>query len=617
MSAYKPVPQNSATGPRHQYGRGPPAYTPGRRRIGYYNGSGGCAKWGGKKVLVRNRSQFSSRRKRSGKMINTLEELKSELARGRLVEHQFPNVQLKESWKQDNGKQLCGRANDMKSPRAWMVVGVADDGSLAGKSEDWVKHQEEQASEHLNRYLDPASTCSVLQAGQVNGSWVLIVGVSNPGTVVRWNQEAYKSIGTTCQKMAPEEALAFTLQLPGLKDPSAQPWTGTVNPASVQDFARRIALRDKHGLLSNIHLLPHDEILDRLHLKGTVVSRILFGDIRCRIVQYDIADNVLLNTDVPLYETLSAEFQDSLSLTATRKSECKQLWPRLALSEGIANAVAHASYFERGGDIAIELHPKWLCVSNLCTPEAAAFANKWFSRSHQTLNTLLMEGLRLAGIVDELGRGKSLILSEFLTAGLSPPSVTIEPAGRVSRWRLKLPTESTSERYRQVLDRLKQSYPDDTKKALLAMALCLWTDKPLSQIRRYISDEYLPLLTEILEDVRGPVLSLVNEDRLARVRWTRLILDEGLDSKQFSPGEERRLLEFARDTQTEYNEAFITPAGLRKLGGMSESASEKSLSSKMLKRWEQAGFVKKVANGKYRFVSDSTTAISSAVGART
>lgn len=113
-------------------------------------------------------------------------------------------------------------------------------------------------------------------------------------------------------------------------------------------------------------------------------------------------------------------------------------YPTRALKESIANAVAHAAYMESQGDIIVEIHYNKLCISNLCFRESEYFANKWFAKSHKTVNKLLMETLRLAGFVDELGRGKNLIFADSLSYGKHPPYVAIERGGRYDRWRLLL-----------------------------------------------------------------------------------------------------------------------------------------------------------------------------------
>lgn len=536
-------------------------------------------------------------------MIDDIDELLHQAGAGTLLEHRFPNVQLKAQWKQDNGHQLCGKANDLKAPSAWMVIGLHDDGSCCRKDETWVKSQEEVVSGHLNQYLDPPQACTYIKCHQIRLGWILVIGVSNPGTVVRWGGKAYASAGTTCREMTPEAALEMAIALPGLQDPSAQPWDGPINAACVQDFARRVAAHAKAGDFAQLPTLSAEEILTRLHLRGTVASRVLFGDTSCRVVVYDIGDNVIRNTPVaPLYTLLTPDFQRSLSLMVRGAPTANHVWPPLALSEGIANAVAHAAYFERSGELTIELHPNWICISNLCVQEAAAFANKWFSRSHSTLNVLLMESLRLARLVDELGRGKHLILREYLLAGRHPPSVAIEPAGRLSRWRLTLPTDSSDERVLRMLTRLRETCDGDERTALLGLALCLWRDKPLSEVRRFADAESNKCIDRMLEDFIAPVF-VTDQDDIVLLRWARLILQEGLDSKQFSAGEEERLLKFTYRMQSKYDSGSITPKRLRELAQMSESKSERTLSSTMLRRWEVAGYLSKSGVGKFRFLA--------------
>lgn len=536
-------------------------------------------------------------------MISEANELLELIESGKLREHTYPNVQLKQSWHQDNGKQLCGRANDLKYPSSWMVIGVSDNGELNNRDEDWVIAEEEKISSHINQYLDPGMACTKLQCHNLAGTWIVVISVSNPGTVVRWNGKPYKSAGTTAAEMHADEAMELVIKMPGLQDYSAQHWSGRISTTEAREFSTKLMSIDRvTGAISSTSSNP-ETILEEIGIRNKNASRILFGDSTCRLIAYDAADAVILNTTVsPLAALLSRDFQDSLSHIGRRNPTYTPLWPRLALSEGLANAVAHATYIERGGDLIIEIHPKHLSISNLCMREALAFANKWFSKSHSSTNTLLMEALRLAGYVDELGRGKQLIMREFLIAGLPPPQVTVESAGRFSRWRLVLPTAESNSRVLRLLERLKKYYDGEDRKSLLALALCLWKSKPLAEIKKCADDDTDKLFNNILGDLNGPIFHSESTDTLLLSRWARLILEEGLDSKQLSPGEEDRLYKFVRTMQTRYHAGVITPKRLRELAEMGDAAGEKKLSSLILKRWELAGYVERQGKGRFKFL---------------
>ena len=71
-------------------------------------------------------------------------------------------------------------------------------------------------------------------------------------------------------------------------------------------------------------------------------------------------------------------------------------------------------------------------------------------------------------------------------------------------------------------------------KALIARALILWNKQPVSQIKRYIDSESVPLFAEVLRDLDGPILFYEKEDRIVLQRWVRVLLEEGKDSKLYS-----------------------------------------------------------------------------------
>lgn len=92
-------------------------------------------------------------------------------------------------------------------------------------------------------------------------------------------------------------------------------------------------------------------------------------------------------------------------------------------------------------------------------------------------------------------------------------------------------------------------------------------------------------------------------DRIWLRRWAAIVLGEGKDSKSLTPPEEENLLRFARDLHLQYHRGYITPEQLRELAAMGHTASEKSLSSRLLRKWVDDGEVLRVRKGIYQFVA--------------
>jgi hypothetical protein len=537
-------------------------------------------------------------------MITSEEELLERLRTGRLTEIDATNVELKRSWDQGHGKKISAFANRISAAPHWMCIGVLDDGSLAGHDQTWAKSTEEIISQHINKHLDPQIACLRIACHDIGGQWVVVVRYANPGSVVYWNNSAYKAAGTTVELMTAEEVMQLTVALPGLTDFSAQPRTSAYDAEMAMDFASAVADKRRETLLSSIGDLKPAEALKRIGISETNTQRILFGDIKYRVVKYDREGNPLSNDSYSgLYTLLRPKFLSEVqSWTKAQLGLGSEPYPLKALKEGFANTVAHAAYFESNGDVILELFPDRLCISNLCVRESEYFANKWFSRSHKTINRVLMEALRLGGFVDELGRGKNLIFAEFLRNGKKPPEVVLERGGRLDRWRLYLYTSATNRQQLRVFERLKEMYHDEHK-ALIANALVLWRGHPVSSIRQFVDGESSHTFAEVLADLDGPIFYYQKKDEIVLRRWVRILLGEGKDSKRLSPDEEEELLEFASKLHMKHHRGYITPKQLRGHAGMGDTQSEIVLTSEILKQWIAQGKVKRVKKGVYQFVN--------------
>lgn len=533
----------------------------------------------------------------------TIDDLSELLRSGKIREHRYPNVELKVAWAQSHGQKLSALANKIDAQPRWMVVGVSDDGRVMGNDENWAKRTEQAMSQQINDNLNPVQACTMISCRDVGGSWVIIAGIRNPGDVVYWGDKAYLASGTTIAEMAPDQVLGLRIQLPGLSDYSRQPVSSTPNPDLVSRFRDKLTI--KGIILEGSAIQTGDPllVLKEVGLSGTQAERILFGDCSFRLVRYRSDGEPVSNKTFPgIYKLLSDELFEDTQLWAQQQLRTNEHpYPGRALKEALANAVAHTAYFENDGDIIIEQYPDRITIGNLSVRESAYFANRWFSRSHKTVNGLLMEALRLAGHVDELGRGKHLIFAESIKKGKRPPLVVVEKAGRYDRWKLTLYGGTQDSTRIRILDRCRSIYRDE-QKALIALSLVLWRDRPVSEIKNFIDGDFSRQFAQVLAGLEGPIFYYREGDRITLRRWAAILLGEGKDSKAFSPAEERNLREFAYDIRMKYHDGYITPRDLRQLAAMADTHSEQVLSSAILKKWNRDGLVEWVKRGHYRFI---------------
>ncbi len=531
-------------------------------------------------------------------MINNKIELISKIESGILKEHCAQNVELKRSWNDKHGKRISSLCNKISYPKMWLIVGVDDDGSVYGHDESWAKATEEVISQHLNKKLDPVLACDTITCEVINSGWIVILELRNPGAVVKWESCAYKSSGTTSENMSPEEIMELTMELPGLADYSKQIIDRNVNNDIVNIFCDDVRAKN-NDLISTT---SDEELIRKIKMHSTNAENILLGNIKYRVIKTDKNNEIIENsTHCGLYNILTPTFFEEVKQWFQCLNPKSNLLSDKILRESLANTVAHAAYSENDGEILIELFHNKLTISNLCFPEYAAFANKWFSRIHKSPNSFLMESLRMVRKVDELGRGKNLIFTESLKNGYSPPIVEITNVGRYNRWTLNIYCGASDQKNIRLYEKISEAY-QDLNKSLIAFALVLWRDIKVSQILDYFGKEERKALAEVLADLNGPIYYFKSEDEIVLNRWVRLLIEEGCESKSFTPFEEKNLYNFARDMRS-YHGGYITPMELRSLANMSESSSERTLSSKLIKKWENEGKMIKVKKGQYQFTS--------------
>lgn len=536
-------------------------------------------------------------------MIKIKEDIISKINEGTLVEHRYDNLELKSSWDQDCGKKISAFSNKNLGGASWLCVGINDHGAIQEKDEFWAKKTAEIISQHINQYLDPQQSCQSITCHQLNDKWFVIIQFDNPGAVVYWNKKAYRTSGTTISEMNPEEIMGLTVSLPGLSDYTAQSFNGTFQNDLVKQYTLNVSKKRKSIAIEALKDLSPDQALERLGIKNKNTCNILFGNCQYRVIHYDKQNNPVKNIrEEGIYRIINDDFIQNIQEWSKQQLNINtNPYPNLALREALANAVAHAAYFESNGDIIIEIFPEKISISNLCLHESAYFANKWFSHAHKTINRTLMETLRLSGYVDELGRGKNLIFSESLRYGKKAPQVIIEKSGRFSRWRLLIYGGIQDKAQLKLLVQLRERYTDE-QKALIANALVLWRGQPVANLRQYIEGEAQNLFAEVLRDINGPIFYYKEKDTIVLRRWVKVLLGEGKASKQLTPAEEEDVYEFVKKIRLDYHHGYVSPKDFRDIADLGHTSSSQVMSSQLLNKWVKENKLKKIRKGLYQFI---------------
>nr|WP_288500005.1 hypothetical protein [uncultured Pseudomonas sp.] len=301
---------------------------------------------------------------------------------------------------------------------------------------------------------------------------------------------------------------------------------------------------------------------------------------------------------------LTTEFYDEIRQYYSSHSIERLKITNDLLREALGNCIAHAAYHENNGEIIVELLHERIQFTNLAYNEYVSLANKWFSSAHKSPNPFLMEVLRALDRADELGRGKKKILTECLCNGFQAPYITITDAGRYKRWSLKIDFSHSSQKHQQAFEALKKQY--NLEKSLIAYSLTLWREKPFSEIAKCFDAYEAKLAAEILSDPRGPLFYWKERDKITPHRWLRILLEEGKSSKELTIHEKNTLYEALHKILGKYNGGYVTPKDVREIAHLSDTPSDKSLSSRLLIEWESKGKLEKIKKGTYKFTEQRT-----------
>lgn len=509
------------------------------------------------------------------------------LETSKVTEHLYENVELKRSWSREHGEKASMLCNGNPSSDNFIVIGVEDNGSLSKHNDDWLKKNLEVVSQQLNSDLDPSLALIEIETLIIDESHLILIHLKNPGVVVKWRHDAFSGCGTTKKKLTPPEILELGLKLPGLYDLTKQKATFTATPKSLEDLRKLLKEPANTDITTKYNL-------------NNFCGKILIGETPYRVVKYSNTGSVVTNeTRFGLAGLLTTEFYDEVRSYYSSHSIERLKISNDLLREALGNCIAHAAYHENNGEIIVELLHERIQFTNLAYNEYVSLANKWFSSAHKSPNPFLMEVLRTLDRADELGRGKKKILTECLCNGFQAPYITITDAGRHKRWSLKIDFSHASTKNQQSFEAIKKLY--NLEKSLIAYSLALWREKPFSEIAKCFDSYEAKLAAEILGDPRGPLFYWKERDKIIPHRWFRILLEEGKSSKNLTIHEKNTLYEALYRILGTYNGGYVTPKDVREIAHLSDTPSDKSLSSRLLSEWESIGKLEKLKKGTYKF----------------
>ena len=419
-------------------------------------------------------------------------------------------VEFKKQWGRLHGKEISAIGN--REQGGWLIIGVNDDGCVLGIDTGRIRKQKDEIENHIRQYLDPSSAASFISIENINNKQCIFIEIIDPGSLVSWDSKFYKRVGSQAEEMSPSERKALELKRPGF-DFSDLKYNGKINSSLVLDFANLLP-KDNGDWTA----LSAEGVLSKLNIKNKNVSGILFGDFTFRLVHYNETSDVLDQQEKKgLHNLLKDNFIEQIqSWTRTMPITLKpgslsvteeKPYPDAVLREILVNAVAHASFENRGGGIKVELYPNRIEISNYCLAEAKAFINKKFSKDSFSHNPFLMKILRTAKLSEELGIGKNKIFRYVIEDGKREPVFEYkETPKNYGVWSVTIYNEQPNKNFLNLFGRFKKMYSDNVDKYKISAALVLWRDKTLNKILTYMDEYHQNLTTEIITENNSPFL---------------------------------------------------------------------------------------------------------------
>lgn len=542
----------------------------------------------------------------------SLKTIKHSLASHTLSEISYPRLELKSSWRTEHGRSISAIANHETLTGGWILVGVDDTGKLIGHDEAWCKKNYEKIGNQINQFLNPQQAVKEMHTAFFDGCYCILLEIQNPDYVTNWVERAYKRTGSSIQEMKAGERAALAMRLPG-DDYSSLSWQGKINSAQVLEFAEKVIENGSQDFPKDLSQISSAQILQIMKLEEKMAAGILFGDVPVRIAHYDADDQVASNVEEKgLYTILSDSFIAHIQTASERKGATVKgnstaateylPYPPKLIREILANAVAHAFYQRRYGEIIVDIHSDRVTVRNNASLEAEVFAKQWFSKQTMAKNKLLMEVLRMAGITDELGTGKANVFKLAIEAGKEEPIIEFFKFNGFARWQLTVYNSQRHEHIANLLGKLTELLPTPLH-VRVATALVLWKDRKWSEINERLDSHYQKIAREVIDHKHSPVF-VSRDDSLFVKRWADVALT-GQSSRGFAPSEENIILQMLANFASSYGKNNqIDTQDARELIGLGKSQSETVQLSNLFRKWEKEGQVKKIKRGIWQFKGD-------------
>ena len=212
-----------------------------------------------------------------------------------------------------------------------------------------------------------------------------------------------------------------------------------------------------------------------------------------------------------------------------------------------------------------------------------------------------MTSLRAAKISDELGSGKTRIFRQMIESGKKEPTIEFSTKNNYGAWETTLYNNHLDEHLNDLIKKFYESY-SIMNQARIATALVLWADHGWSSISDRLDEYYKKVALEVIQSPYSPVI--VVEDELLLKKWVNVAL-KGQSSQSFTPAEEKKMESILRAYSFRDDKGgYITTDQAKGIIGLSNSRSETTQLSNLLRKWRDEGIVEHIKKGHWKFLSD-------------
>ena len=348
----------------------------------------------------------------------------------------------KESWTDDVLKTVAAFAS---KDGGRSIIGKNDKGVIVG-----VRNPKKLLTSIPNTISNLMHFHPHVEAKEDNGNVYIIVTINPQGRAVDYKGVYYRRAGATTVRVTGKDLREFIMECGGmvwsslitdkvkLKDISkeavstfvkrgqeVQRISSAADPNDVEGILRRYSLMTDEGM-TNAGAILFAEYPTVSH---ATVTKIGLFDENGRIVMEDVIKMPVIFQPEEVYKRLTDKYvQPRFELDGVVRRE-KYRYPPLALRESIFNAIMHRQYM-RSEHTTISVHPDFIEIYNPGSlPEG--WTAKTLPTKHESKpsNPLIAEIFHDMGIVEQWGRGMTLIHDECEKAGAPQPTYKVNKSG--------------------------------------------------------------------------------------------------------------------------------------------------------------------------------------------